>query len=66
MRGCGFRSVCDRRAIILSTERIAIYPGSFDPITNGHLDILQRSLKMFDKVVVALADNVRKNHFYRR
>jgi pantetheine-phosphate adenylyltransferase len=41
-------------------KKIAIYPGSFDPITNGHIDILQRSLDMFDKVVVAIAENVRK------
>ena len=41
-------------------QRIAIYPGSFDPITNGHVDIVQRALAMFDKVVVAIADNVRK------
>ena len=39
---------------------LAIYPGTFDPITNGHVDILRRSLKIFDKVVVALAENVRK------
>lgn len=39
---------------------IAIYPGSFDPITNGHIDIVQRALHMFDKVVVAIANNVRK------
>jgi pantetheine-phosphate adenylyltransferase len=39
---------------------VAIYPGSFDPITNGHLDILRRSLNLFDKVIVALAANVRK------
>src|SRR5437764_1434848 len=42
------------------SERIAVYPGSFDPITNGHVDILQRSLEMFDRVVVAIAENVRK------
>ncbi len=40
--------------------KLAIYPGSFDPITNGHVDILHRSLAMFDKVVVAIAENVRK------
>jgi len=38
----------------------AVYPGTFDPITNGHVDILRRSLKIFDRVVVALAENVRK------
>ena len=40
--------------------KLAFYPGSFDPITNGHVDIVQRSLEMFDKVVVAIANNVRK------
>ncbi len=48
----------------MSTERIAIYPGSFDPITNGHIDILLRSLRMFDRVVVAIADNVRKKPLF--
>ena len=41
-------------------SRIAIYPGSFDPITNGHVDILRRALVMFDQVVVAIANNLRK------
>jgi pantetheine-phosphate adenylyltransferase len=41
-------------------ERLAIYPGSFDPITNGHIDIAQRALAMFDRVIIAIADNVRK------
>jgi pantetheine-phosphate adenylyltransferase len=40
--------------------KIAIYPGSFDPITNGHIDIVMRTLEMFDKVIVAIANNVRK------
>lgn len=35
-------------------EKIAIYPGSFDPLTNGHLDILQRASKIFDKIVIAV------------
>ena len=39
---------------------LAVYPGTFDPITNGHVDILERSLAVFDKVVVALATNPRK------
>ena len=39
---------------------LAVYPGSFDPITNGHVDILRRALKIFDRVVVALAETVRK------
>lgn len=40
--------------------RLAIYPGSFDPVTNGHLDILDRALALFDVVVVAIAQNVNK------
>ena len=35
--------------------RIAIYPGTFDPFTNGHLDILERSSKLFDKIIIAVA-----------
>ncbi len=38
-------------------EKIAIYPGSFDPITNGHLDILKRGLTLFDKIIVAILHN---------
>ena len=37
--------------------KIAVYPGSFDPITNGHLDIIRRASKLFDKVIVLLAIN---------
>lgn len=40
--------------------RICIYPGTFDPITYGHLDVLNRACRMFDKVVVAVADNAKK------
>ena len=42
--------------------KIAVYPGSFDPITNGHLDILERASKIFDKVIVLVAINSSKNH----
>ena len=38
-------------------KRIAIYPGSFDPVTNGHLDIVERGLKLFDKIIVAVMHN---------
>ena len=42
--------------------KIAIYPGSFDPITNGHLDIIRRATKLFDKVIVVLAVNNKKKY----
>ena len=41
-------------------ERVAIYPGSFDPVTNGHLDILERGLKLFDKIILAILTNPKK------
>ena len=41
--------------------KIAIYPGSYDPITNGHLDIIERSSKLFDKIIVAVAKNADKS-----
>ena len=44
--------------------RVAVYPGSFDPLTMGHMDIIQRSLKSFDKVVVAVAVNPAKKPFF--
>jgi pantetheine-phosphate adenylyltransferase len=44
--------------------RIAIYPGSFDPLTNGHHDVIRRSLAIFDRLVVAVAPNVRKHPLF--
>ena len=44
--------------------KTAIYPGTFDPITYGHIDVIKKSLKVFDKVVVATTDNVNKNYFF--
>jgi len=45
-------------------KKIAVYPGSFDPITNGHIDIIRRSLRMFDEVIILIAHNpVKKTHF---
>lgn len=40
--------------------KVALYPGSFDPVTNGHLDVLQRALAVFDRVIVAVLANPRK------
>lgn len=44
--------------------RTVIYPGSFDPLTNGHLDVIQRATKLFDKVIVAVAKNESKNPLF--
>lgn len=45
-------------------NHIAIYPGSFDPITNGHMDIIRRGLEIFDQVVIAVARNSEKNSLF--
>ena len=45
-------------------EKVAIYPGSFDPFTNGHLDILTRGLKLFDTVVIAIGYNIEKDGLF--
>jgi pantetheine-phosphate adenylyltransferase len=44
--------------------RTAIYPGSFDPLTNGHLDVVQRAAKLFDRIVVAVAKNEGKSPLF--
>ena len=44
--------------------RTAIYPGTFDPITNGHIDVIKKSLKIVDRVVVATTDNINKDYFF--
>ena len=45
----------------MANNDLAIYPGSFDPITNGHVDLVNRTLRVFDKVVVAIASNPDKD-----
>lgn len=45
-------------------NKIAVYPGSFDPITNGHLDIIKRGLSMFDEIIVLIAYNVMKTYLF--
>ena len=45
-------------------QKIAIYPGSFDPVTNGHVDIAQRGLKIFDKIIVAILHNPVKQFLF--
>jgi len=44
--------------------KIAIYPGTFDPITLGHIDVIKKSLNIFDKIIVATTDNVNKNYHF--
>jgi len=44
--------------------RTAIYPGTFDPITYGHIDVIKKSLKIVDKLIVATTDNINKNYFF--
>ncbi len=48
------------------TPRIAIYPGTFDPITNGHLSIVKRALKIFDKLIIAILINPQKESLFSR
>ena len=45
------------------SEKIALYPGTFDPITNGHVDLVKRATKLFDRVIVAVAAGVHKAPF---
>ncbi|HSL61746.1 MAG TPA: pantetheine-phosphate adenylyltransferase [Desulfotignum sp.] len=45
-------------------KRVAIYPGSFDPLTNGHLDVIQRALEIFDEVIVAILRNPAKKSLF--
>jgi len=49
---------------IMGTHRKAIYPGTFDPITNGHLDIIKRACSMFDEIIVAVADSKAKKPMF--
>ena len=45
-------------------KKIVIYPGTFDPITYGHIDVIKKSLKLFDKIIVAASDGANKNYFF--
>lgn len=48
----------------MSTEKKVVYPGTFDPITNGHIDLVQRAARLFDKVVVAVAASKKKTPLF--
>ena len=45
-------------------NKTAIYPGTFDPITFGHIDVIKKSLKLFDKLVVGVSDESNKNYLF--
>ena len=45
-------------------QRVAVYPGSFDPVTNGHVDIVKRGLKLFDKIIIAILHNSSKEFLF--
>jgi len=45
-------------------SNVAIYPGTFDPITFGHIDVIKKSLKLFDKVIVAVSDGENKKYLF--
>ena len=52
------------RRIPPSTERVAVYPGSFDPFTNGHVDIIERGARLFDRIIVAILINREKTPLF--
>ena len=45
-------------------KKVVIYPGTFDPITNGHIDVIQKALKLFDKIIVAVSDGANKDYLF--
>ncbi len=47
-----------------ANNKLAIYPGTFDPITNGHLDLIKRSLRIFDRVIIAVAPSTKKQPLF--
>lgn len=47
-------------------SKIAVFPGSFDPITNGHVDIVQRAVGLFDKIIIAVGQNAQKKYMFSR
>jgi len=46
-------------------KKVAIYPGTFDPITYGHIDLINKALKLFDKVIISISDGSNKNYLFK-
>ena len=46
-------------------KKVVIYPGTFDPITYGHIDVINKALKLFDKVIIAASDGTNKNYLFK-
>ena len=47
-------------------KKVAIYPGTFDPITFGHIDVIKKSLKLFDKIIIAVSEGNNKNYLFNQ
>ena len=63
MMGTSKKEVMPETAFPLK-ERVAVYPGFFDPITNGHVDIIKRGLKLFDRLIIAVLENPNKQALF--
>jgi len=62
--GCPYNPLYFWRYLRIAMETRAVYPGSFDPVTNGHIDLIQRCAALFDKVIVAVLRNTEKTPFF--
>src|ERR1700691_2574550 len=52
------------KVLKFNMKSIAVYPGTFDPITYGHIDLIERAIRLFDQVIVAIAENQSKNPLF--
>jgi len=64
LNGGRFFGIQPRRRCYSAAVRTVIYPGSFDPLTNGHLDLIERAARLFDRVIVAVAENSDKQPLF--